>query len=492
MLRSHLLCTSVLLLLALLPTASVGAPRPTNLPAVVLTADQLETLPAFIDGVVAQQIATREVAGAVVMVVHRGRVILSRGFGLADCERNIAVDAERTLFRPGSVSKLFTWVALMQQVERGRVDMDANVNRYLDFTIPPYEGRPVRVRDLFAHTPGMSDVGGISTDDPSKVVPYGAWIKTHIPRRMWAPGTEVSYSNYGAALAGYIVERVSGEPFADYSERNIFVPLGMTSTTFREQLPPAMESRRALGYKLVDGRFVPQPTEYYGVIMPAGSASTTGRDMTRFINAMLGGGQLGGARILSRASVRLLHANSVANAPGLPGMAHGFMVLREAGPRLVGHGGNTRDFHSILVLAPGIDFGFFISMTGGKGSYLARTELSDAITGRLFPQRSAPRQEAASASVVRVGSYRVNRRDYSQRAKPEADLKIVAAGLGPVTLEIEGRRTSWERIGPGLYEQTTGTRVGGPYDLLRFYGNEGDLRLSFASQPHVTYHFVKP
>ena len=487
MIRTHLAASLSLALLASTglsaPAAAQARPRPAVANATIAT------LPAFIDGVVAQQIATREVAGAVVTVVKDGRVVMSRGYGFADVDRAIPVDPATTFFRPGSVSKLFTWVALMQQIEAGRVAMDADVNQYLDFRIPAFEGKPVTVRDLFQHTPGMSDSSGIATDDPAKSEPFMAWMKTHIPRRIWAPGTETSYSNYGAALAGYIVARVSGEPFADYAERHIFRPLGMMSTTFREDLPPALRRRSALGYKLEGGRFVAQPVEYYGVILPAGSASAPGDEMARFMMAMLGGGQLGKVRILQPASVRLLMSNSFANTPGLPGMAHGFMVRGWGATRLVGHGGNTRDFHSDLVLAPDASFGVFISMTGGEGSYGARTELTDAILGRLFPQAPAVRQPGPAP---RVGNYRINRRDYDRPVAPERDLKIAVADAGAIRIENGGRTSYWQRIGEGTYEQVTGARAGGPYDRLRFYGDARDPRLSFASQPHVAYHLVKP
>jgi CubicO group peptidase (beta-lactamase class C family) len=479
------------LALALVITTAVPAPVAGQVRARQAATDttSLATLPTFIDGVVAQQIATREVAGAVVTVVKNGRVVMSRGYGFADVDRAIPVDPASTLFRPGSVSKLFTWVALMQQIERGRVSMDADVNSYIDFKIKEFEGKPIKVRDLFSHTPGMSDVGGISNPDPSKVEPFTTWMKNHIPRRVWAPGTETSYSNYGAALAGYIVQHVSGEEFPDYAERHIFKPLGMTSTTFREDLSPAMRHRAALGYKVEDGRFVAQPPEYYGVIMPAGSASAPGSDMSRFMLAMLGGGQLGGTRILKPESVRLLMSDSFANTPGLEGMAHGFMVHRLSGPRLVGHGGNTRDFHSNLFLAPDLGFGVFISMTGGAGSYGARTELTEAIIGRMFPRQPAARQ---SGPPPRIGSYRVNRRDYERTADPANDLKVSLASSDALKLELGGKASSWQRIGDGTYEQVTGARAGGPYERLKFYGDERDPRLSFSSQPHVTYHLVKP
>lgn len=457
-------------------------------PAVAIDRDRLAGLSDFIDGVVAQQIATREVAGAVIVVVHRGKVIMTRGYGQADVDRGIPVDAQRTLFRPGSVSKLITWAALMQQVEAGKVDLDADVNRYLDFAIPAFEGRPIRVRDLFAHAVGMSDLS-LDEADWAKEEPYQSFIKSHLPKRLWAPAGEISYSNYAAALAGYIVERVSGEAFPDYAERHIFRPLGMTAATFREPLTGANAANMALGYAFADGWFKAKPFERYDKIMPAGSASATAPDMARFMLAILNGGELDGARILKPESVRFLESDSLANAPGLPGMAHGFMVAREAGPRLVGHGGNTMDFHSYLLLAPETGFGFFVSMTGGQGSYGARTELSDAIIGRLFPQKPTPRWTQAGAKPA-TGNYRTNRRDYTKPADPAGDLKVSQQGEHGLLVEAAGRTSYWEQIGLDSYEQVTGARVGGPYDRLQFYGAPGDARLSFGSQPHVTYHRV--
>ncbi len=490
--NSKTLAIGAMLIAPFAMTATPLAAKPGAAAApVAISPANLAALPSFIDGVMAEQIATREVAGAVVTIVYKGKVLFSRGYGYANIEKRIPVDPARTLFRPGSVSKLFTWTALMQQVEQGKVDLDADVNTYLDYKIPALGSAPIRVRDLFQHTPGMSDIGGITAENESKLVPYRDWMKAHIPARVWAPGTEISYSNYGAALAGYIVERVSGELYPDYVEKHIFRPLGMATTTFREPLTGAMRDHMATGYVVKDGRFSATPFEYYSLIMPAGSASATGPDMARFMLAMLNKGQLGTARILTAKSVAFLESNSFANAPHLAGMAHGFMVHREAGPRLVGHGGNTMDFHSNLTIAPAADFGFFVSFTGGTGSYLGRTELSDAIIGKVFPQKPASRWTGTEKRPP-LGGYRSNRSDYAETAKPEYDLKVSMPSDHIVTVEIAERKTSWEQVGPGLYELVTGARDGGPYDRLEFYGTEADPRLSFGSQPHVTYHYVKP
>jgi CubicO group peptidase (beta-lactamase class C family) len=473
---------------------AVAAPPVAEAPAQTAAIDpaRLRGLADFVDGVMAEQIAAREVAGAVVTVVHDGEIMFTRGYGYANVAARRPVDPMRTLFRPGSVSKLFTWTALMQQVELGRVALDADVNTYLDFEIPPFEGRPIRVRDLMQHTPGMSDASGIITRDPKNVPEYRQWIKDPIPARLWAPGTEISYSNYGVALAGYIVERVSGKPFADYAESHIFRPLGMSSTTFREPLTGALHDNMALGYRLVDGRFVAQPYEYVGAVMPAGSSAATAPDMARFMLALLGGGQLDSVRILKSASVALLLSDSIANAPNLPGMAHGFYVVQAANPRLVGHGGNTGDFHSNLVIAPERNFGFFVATTGGRGSGAGRTDLTNAIIGRVFPQQPAPRWTGTDDPQPPMGSYRGNRRDYSRPARPEHDLKLSMPEPHIVVVESMEGKTAWEQIGPLLYEQVTGAREGGPYNRLQFYGLPDDPRLSFSYEPYQTYRLVKP
>ena len=470
---------SVLLCLALAAAPAPAADR----------ARGLDGLASFTDGVVAHEIATREVAGAVVTVVDGGRVVLSRGYGYADLAANRPVDPQATLFRPGSVSKLFTWVALMQQVEAGRVRLDADVNTYIDFRIPDYRGQPIRVRDLLSHSPGMSDISDFIFYDAKEVTPYAQWMKAHVPRRLWAPGTEIAYSNYGAMLAGYIVERVAGEPYADYAERHIFAPLRMTSTTFREPLPPPLGPRMATGYRAEDGTLVAKAPERLSTVMPAGSATTSAPDMARFMMALLDGGALDGARILRRETLATMEGDLLANVPGLPGLAHGFLVEREAGPRLIGHAGNTIDFHSDLVIAPTLGTGFFLSFTGGKGSSLARTELRDALIGRLFPQSPRPRW-TGGPGLAKAGGFRVNRRDYEGPADPDELVRVAIAGPHRVTVTSAGVTTSWDQVGPDEYEKATGARDGGPYDRLKFYGAAGDLRLSFASLPYETFHFV--
>ena len=453
-------------------------------------AEAIGTLPAFIDGVMVQQIASREVSGALVTVVHQGEIVLSRGYGFADVENRIPVDGQSTLFRPGSISKMFTWIALMQLIEQGRVSLDDDVHDHIDFTIEPFDGQPITVRDLFRHTPGMSDVGGFTTENVDDLVDHAEWTRNNIPLRVTAPGVEVAYSNWGTSLAGYIVEQVSGEHFADYVENHIFTPLGMNSSTFREPLPDALANHIALGHDLEEGRYTARRFDYYSMVMPAGSATVSGPDMARFMMAMLNGGALDGVRILSEESVALLETNSIANAPHLPGMAHGYLVYREEGPRLIGHAGAMRDFRSNMILSPETGTGVFLSIVAAPAGRPAQGELSAAITGRLFPQAPAPRWSDTPQAEQFAGRYLVNRRDYTREPHPMLHAVVRAAGPNAITIESLGQTLYFEQIGPGLFEQVTGLREGGPFDRVEFYGEANALRLSFASQPFMNWHRV--
>jgi len=245
----------------------------------------------------------------------------------------------------------------------------------------------------------------------------------------------------------------------------------------------------ATGYKVEDGKFIAKGPEYLGLVMPAGSAVSTGRDMGRFMLAMLNGGTLDGRQILKPRSVRLLQSNSAANAPRLAGMAHGFLVEREDSPRLVGHSGNTVDFHSDLVIAPELGFGYYISMSGGEGSSDARTVLSRAITGYMFPQTPTARW-SGEAETAPLGRYRSNRRDYSKVPNPDYDIIVTAEGPDSLEFTVQGKKSIWERIGPHLYEKVTDVPEGGPYDRVEFYQTDRGSRLSFSSEPYTAYHLV--
>ncbi len=373
-----------------------------------LTAADVE---AFFDGIVPLQLAREDIAGATVIIVKDGKVFFSRGYGYSDVEKKKPVLPGETLFRPGSVSKLFTWTAVMQLVEQGKLDLDRDVNDYLDFKIPDAFGQPITLKNIMTHTPGFEEqIKDLFTTN-SENLNLGEYLKTHIPARIYPPGTVPAYSNYATALAGYIVERVSGRPFNEYIEENIFKPLGMTHSTFVQPLPPALAPNMSNGYQLASDE--PQPFEVVNAF-PAGSLSSTSEDMARFMLAHLQEGQLGDVRILRPETARLMHSRLFALDPAANAMAYGFYEESRNGHRIIGHAGDTVYFHSDLHLIPDAGVGFFISYnSAGRGQISPRTILWEAFLDRYFPATpfDSPTLDSAKENAnAASGTYMISRR----------------------------------------------------------------------------------
>jgi CubicO group peptidase (beta-lactamase class C family) len=261
--------------------------------APALTAQDVES---FLDGMVPLQLAQQDIAGAVISVVKDGKLLFAKGYGFSDVAHRTPVTADATLFRIGSISKTFTWTAVMQLVEQGKLDLDRDVNTYVDFTIPAPYGKPVTMRHLLTHTAGFEEnVKDLFVKDVASVRPLGEYLRTHLPPQIFPPGTTPAYSNYGAALAGYIVQRVSGSPLNDYIRLNVLAPLGMTRASIDQPLPKDLEPLMSRGYSRAS-----QPPKVFEVVQawPAGSMSASAEAMSRFMIAQLNDGEYGGARIL--------------------------------------------------------------------------------------------------------------------------------------------------------------------------------------------------
>src|SRR5688572_24051006 len=212
-----------------------------------MTAADVET---FLDGMVPLQLALSDIAGATVSVVKDGKLLFAKGYGFADVQKKQKVSPQDTLFRPGSISKLFTWTAVMQLFEQGKLDLDRDVNEYLDYKIPDAFGKPITLKHILTHTPGFEEqIKDLFLTDSTKPN-LGQYLKTHIPGRIYPPGTVPAYSNYATAVAGYIVERVSGRPFDEYVAENILKPLNMTRSTFTQPLPADLAPLMSNGYRL--------------------------------------------------------------------------------------------------------------------------------------------------------------------------------------------------------------------------------------------------
>ncbi|HEV2532762.1 serine hydrolase domain-containing protein [Phenylobacterium sp.] len=397
--------------------AQAPAPKSAEKPAAVqgpktatgheLTAVDAE---AWLDGLVPNALKTGQVPGAVIVVVKNGQVLVEKGYGFADNESRAPVDPRATLFRPGSTSKLFTWTAVMQLVEAGKLNLDADVNTYLDFKIPAYKGYPVTLRQIMTHRAGFEERANDTIGFGKPPAPLGDFLKKYVPPRMFTPDEGPGYSNYATAVAGYIVQRVSGEPYDDYIERHILTPLDMRNSTFRQPLPAAMRPHMATGY--VTSEKVGSGYEFVGP-GPAGALASTGDDMAHFMIAHLQLGRYGDTQILKPETAKLMQTTVTRAMPDLNGNLLGFMERNINGHRAMGHAGDTNYFHSDLVLFPDDQVGFFISVNapgkGGAGAIL-RDTLMQEFADRYLPAAATvtTRVDTATAkkhAAMMAGAY---------------------------------------------------------------------------------------
>lgn len=475
--------------LAILSSASAQTVAPTTLvppkPApVASTVPMIEPVPitpahgvppltaedvnAWLDGFMPYALESADIAGAVVVVVKDGQVLTEKGYGYSDVAKRRPVDPEKTLFRPGSVSKLVTWTAVMQQVEQGKLNLDEDVNKYIDFKIPPYQGKPITLRNIMTHTAGFEEViKDLILHDPKQLMPLGKYVKTHLPERVFAPGTTPAYSNYATALAGYIVERSSGESFDDYVDRHIFAPLGMRDSTFRQPLPARLVPQMSTGYKLGSGD--PQKFEIV-VPAPAGSLSSSGADMAKFMIAHLQNGAYGSNRILSAATAEQMHNTPLTLFPALNRMELGFFETNINGREVIAHLGDTEYFHTSLHLLLKDNVGFYVSYnSAGRngGSGIQRLAFFEQFADRYFPgpvtKGQVDAKTAAQHARMMAGSWEGSRRGETNFINVIGLLGQTKVSVGPkgelLVPELHGYNGAarkWVEVAPFVWKDAAG------------------------------------
>ena len=403
-----------------------------------------DELSDFFDDRMQQAMELHELPNAGIAVVVGDEIVFMKGYGFADLESGEAVDPERHLFRTGSVSKVFTWTAIMQLAEKGLVDLDADIRQYLDFEIPDHlhgarkeKADPITLKHLMAHTAGFEDVlEGLFRLDPDQHPPLRDYLMGRIPARIYPPGQIMAYSNYGPALAGYIIERVSGKRFEAYMQDHVLQPLGMVSSSFLQPLPESLDNRLVQAYRKAGEAFQPGQFEYMPA--PAGGLSTTPADMARFMLAHLNDGMGADGPLLKPETTRQMHSKLFVHHYLLGGMAYGFKETIFHGQRVVFHGGSTTVFDSGFYLLPDSGIGIFIASSGG--SFLTHAEIFHAFMDMLFPAPGIflpvlPREQAVRQAKKLEGEYQQSRRVESS---PDKLLNILT-GVMRVRADKEGQ-----------------------------------------------------
>src|SRR5215210_894820 len=386
----------------------------------------------FLDKELGKEMKKHHIAGAAVSVVKDGELFFAKGYGDADLENGIPVDPEQTDFRIGSLAKLFTWTAVMQLVEEGKLDLDEDINTYLDFRIPDTYPQPITLKQLLTHTAGFEDLYYERlAKDPDDLLPPREWLISHMPARVRPPGDVAAYSSYGAALAGYIVARESGEPYDHYIQEHILNPLGMVHTTAQSSMPPDIRAHTSVGYTYEDGAFqvfpdtsdMGQPALEYSdmgqpALVPAGDMEASATDMARFMIAHLQDGRYSDAntaeaRILNKSTMQQMHSTLYTPDPRLLGTAYGFFDFSDNGQRTLGHVGYSPPMYSLLLLLPEQNLGVYVAYNSEGGGDLTNQHLGfqRAFFDHYYPAPAVesiqPPADFAQRAGRFEGSYRI-------------------------------------------------------------------------------------
>ena len=457
------------------------------------------------DGIVSAQIMAYHIPGATVAVVKDGRIVLSKGYGYADIDKRRKVVANQTLFRVGSVSKLFIWTAVMQLVEQGKLDLDADVNIYLKaFQIPATFAWPITLRSLISHTSGFEDLatgGRIFVHNAADIIPQEEYLKDRMPTRVRPPGTVTAYSNYGSTLAAYIVEQVSEKPFEEYVQESILLPLDMRNTTFKQPPQPNLASHMAKGYLYTNNAFSEEPFEFLQP-WPAGSMSSTSEDMAKFMIAHLQSGRYGDRRIMEEATAERMHSQLFSNDPKVSGMAYGFWEMEQNNQRMILHGGDTILFHTQLVLLPERSLGLFVSYNSpsGESGEQAGRDLLRAFMDHYYPLAAVDMPKSISGSGENlthfVGSYRPARsafRTFEKAGTLFSQVKVSTGPNGTLSIAQPGQAAKqWIEVEPSVFWPADGIGDKASSERLVF-GKDGQGEINhlfFENNPTTAYERV--
>jgi CubicO group peptidase (beta-lactamase class C family) len=491
------------------PATAASAAAPTASPVLASPSAPLPAadLEAYVDGVVRDRMLRDHIAGVTIAVVQNGQVVLKKGYGVASLNDGRKVDPDKTLFRIGSISKTFTWIALMNEVEAGRMRLDTPINIYLPEKLQlKDQGKktPVRLRDLMTHTAGFEDraLGQLFERDPRRERPLDLYLRQERPNRVREPGLLPAYSNYGVGLAGAALANVTGQPFEKVVADQVILPAGLTHTTFRENRPwqdnlpapmaPALAADLSDGFRWTPLGFQTETPELVGHIAPAGSASSTAGDMARYMTLLLNGGTIDGKTIFSAKTSALFRTPTYRPADGAPGWNAGFQdIPLPGGRRGFGHGGATLWFHSNMVMVPELGLGVFVAVNTDTGADLPAS-LPSTIIERFY----APRPEVPAASRIThdearayEGQFLTTRRAYGglegfiDRLIGEATVR--AAPDGRLTLTIDGKSSQWTATDqPDTFAPVSGA------GLLVFQRDDGKVTRFFSPRGEAAFERV--
>jgi len=439
---------------------------------------------SFLDDFVISRMQSLRIPGVAFYMVKDGKTFLAKGYGEADLQRKLPMDPHETLIAAGSLTKLVTATACMQLVEQGKLDLFADVNDIITaFQIEHNFRDPITLATLLEHTDGL-DVAhiGIAARTAQDVLPLETYLARHLPRRVRPPGYAAVYAEHGMALAGYLVEVASGEPYQSYISKHILQPLQMHRSGFRA--PTDQESSVCVGYTYHEGRYQPLVPEFAYHVEPASGLLTTAHELGNFMIAHLNRGRFGEARLFSEQTSALMIEQKFGLHPMLSAWSYGFHSRTFRGEFCIEHGGMTRRTCVQMLMMPERGIGFV--MAGNAFSLTLQKEFLAAFLHRYFPEHEKQHRDidewnAFIDATNFEGTYAALHRSLStieRLGEIARQTRVIASA--PDTLESISAfdNVTWKRIAPSVYESLSGdSRIAFVY--------EGDHDVvSMLSGPH--------
>ena len=451
-------------------------------PTLAQETTSVSSLEGFIDGVMERGIVRGETVGGVVALVQDGRMLVARGYGMADVTNGVPVQARVTTFRLGSITKVLTWIAVMQQVEAGKLDLDADVDDYLtDLQLPEDYADPITLRHLMTHSAGFEDdLSELFVGGPRQLHSLAETLREQMPERVRLPGTLVAYSNYGTALAGHLVATVTGMDWHDYVQAQILGPLQMNNSSTRQPLPQRLLDQRSKGFMKTARGFEEQNFGYIP-LAPAGSASATAQDVARLMAELLNPRDTG---VLTARSKALLLGGALVPAPNVNGMTLGMYEMSMGTPRAVGHDGSTMLFYSRMILWPQQNLGLFVSVNSDIGGALV-FDLAETVAKRLGLTGWPTVFQPVDGGERYAGEYISGRRNFSDHTRILGLLNNVTVAYDRVPdllriTDFQGEK-AYRQIAQNTFQQVDGYqrvvfgRFGGAGNEVAGLGEAGTL-----------------
>ncbi len=364
-----------------------------------------ESMKSQIDYLLDSEMSNNGIPGLAYVIVKADSIFLMGSAGFADLEAKQQVNPQTTQFLMGSNAKPITATAVMQLVEGGKLDLDTDVNQYLKSFQVPFK---VTLRQLLTHTSGLEDQSfNRVRASAQEALSLRDYLKKNMPAQIFKPGTIGAYSNHGVALAGLIVEEVSGIRFEDYAAKNIFSILDMDESSF------SLEDGTHLAktYANNNSQWVSEPFQHVQTV-PASMLISTVEDMGHFMIAHLNKGLYQNNSLLTEGAISLMHQQNFTHHPEMPGRALGFFEAANNGKKALIHGGTRQNHISYLLLVPEEQLGIYVAYNGGSGGF--RNTFANHVMDLLYaaPTAQKPTFNTPTQSMTDYeGTYYTNRRN---------------------------------------------------------------------------------